>query len=180
MVALIHQTWNFFSYIYQAGRGNLWLSYPTQGAAGQSILMSPKCLLVKTYSFVSDWLNVITCPLSLWDFYHVHHNQGALLNSSIFYQYPQPRRIDTALLSRDAGAPSPVYISGLGGEIIYKMECPPSYLQAPSYLLMSLNYFLLFNLTISGTWTFLDYTSSWTHFFLSQKVNYQNHSELAS
>lgn len=70
------------------------------------------------------------------------------------YQYPQPTRIGTVLLSGDAGVPSPGYSSGLDDEIIYMMERPPSYLQPPSYLSMSLNYFLLLNLTVSGTSTF--------------------------
>lgn len=67
---------------------------------------------------------------------------------------PGPQRIGAVLLSRDAGVPSPVCISGLHDEMIYMMECPPSYLQPPAYLSMSLNYFLLLNLTISGTSTF--------------------------
>lgn len=116
--------------------------------------MSPKCLLVKPHPFISDCLSVTTCPLPLWNFIMFIIIKEPFSMAASSTSIPSPQRIGAVLLSRDAGVPSPVYISGLNDEIIYMMECPPSYLQTPSYLSMSLNYFLLLNLTISGTSTF--------------------------
>lgn len=140
VVALIQQTWNFLSYTHQAGPGTLWSIYCTlKTSAGPSfrwVLMSTKVTVpVCIYLFWYTHMPFVTSGLS-----YGHRNQGKLLfNGGIFRPNPlPPEKSHCAAFQKRWCFPHQwLSLASMMRSSIGLI------LQLHSYLLTSLNYFLL-------------------------------------